>query len=405
MEITRDASGGFVVMRLSGRLDANWCQHVEKALTDVAKGGDHHLHVDMAEVTYISSAGIRVLLTCHKQLRAINGAFGVVRPSDAVRSILELSGLEMLIASDRAPRARASEEDRTHERETARYQVFGLSPGSMRLETVGDPALLPRGAFSPGNARPFDARSVAVGIGALGRQSDEGLARCGEFLAVAGVAAFQPSDGSSRPDFMVSEGALVPEGQLVLGLQAEGDFQTLARFETAGEVRAVSLTELAGAALELGRTEVAVIVGITETAGLVGAALRKSPAGSPTSADSRFSFPEIRDWLSFTSDRAHRDSTSLLVGVVARAGSRYDSLLRPLGRDAGLVGHIHAAAFPYRPLRKGRIELQPSVTGLFDGSSFQALLHLICDPRGFKGAGESEFIRGALWIAPVEGSA
>jgi anti-anti-sigma factor len=405
MEITRDKAGDFVVMRLNGRLDANWCQHVEAALTGVVKGGDHHLHVDMAAVSYISSAGIRVLLTCHKQLRAINGAFGVVTPSEAVRSVLELSGLEMLIASDRAAPAPVSAEGRSHATASARYQVFALGSESMRLEAVGNADLLRRGASSPGSVRRFGAGTVAVGVGALGRQIDEGLARCGEFLAVGGVAAFQPSDGSSRPDFMVSEGALVPEGQLVSGLAAEGSFSLLARFETAADSRAVPLTELAAAALELSGRNVAVIAAITETSGLVGAALRKSPAPAASSPDARVAFPEIREWLSFTSDRAHRDSTSLVVGVVAKAGSRYDAALRPLGRDSGLVGHVHAAAFPYRPLRKGRIELHPSVAELFDGSSFQALLHLISDPRDFNGAGESEFFRGALWIAPVEVSA
>ncbi|MEI6338932.1 MAG: anti-sigma factor antagonist, partial [Verrucomicrobiota bacterium] len=78
-------------------------------------------------------------------------------------------------------------------------------------------------------------------------------------------------------------------------------------------------------------------------------------------------------------------------------------LLRPLG--ANLLGHFHAACFPYRPLQKGRIDLQPSVAGLFEGFNLQAVLHLLSDPREFIGAGESEFLRGALWIAPVLDSA
>ena len=65
------------------------------------------------------------------------------------------------------------------------------------------------------------------------------------------------------------------------------------------------------------------------------------------------------------------------------------------------MGHLHAAVFPYRPLRKGRIALKPSVTELFDGQSLQAVLHLISDSRAFNGAGESEFFRGAVWIAPL----
>ena len=100
MEISRQSSGDFVVLCLNGRLDANWCNHVETALSNAVRGGEHRLHVDMSSVSYISSAGLRVLLTCFKQLRAINGRFGVIRPSEAVRSVLELSGLQMLITSE-----------------------------------------------------------------------------------------------------------------------------------------------------------------------------------------------------------------------------------------------------------------------------------------------------------------
>ena len=139
---------------------------------------------------------------------------------------------------------------------------------------------------------------------------------------------------------------------------------------------------------------------MTETSGLVGATLQKSPAPAGT-REARFGFPQIRDWLSFTSERAYRDSTSLIVGVVARPGTALDPLLRPLGSPL-LLAHVHAAAFPYRPLRKGRIELAPAVADLFEGQALQGMLHLLADSREFNGAGDSEFFRGALWIAPAQ---
>src|SRR6476660_3787275 len=100
MEISRQTSGDLIILHLAGRLDANWCNHVEAALSAAVREGEHRLHLDMSAVNYISSAGIRVLLACYKQLRAINGLFGVIRPSEAVRSVLELSGLQMLITSE-----------------------------------------------------------------------------------------------------------------------------------------------------------------------------------------------------------------------------------------------------------------------------------------------------------------
>ncbi|MBB5033923.1 STAS domain-containing protein [Prosthecobacter vanneervenii] len=401
MEISRQTSGDLIILRLAGRLDANWCNHVESALSATVRDGEHRLHLDMSAVSYISSAGIRVLLACHKQLRAINGLFGVIRPSEAVRSVLELSGLQMLITSETVAAA-TEDAGKKLASPSAAYELFPLGGSGMKIETVGEPATLARGC---GGAQPttrrFDAATVALGVGALGGSFAENAARCGELLAVAGVAAFQPADGSSRPDFMLSEGALVPEGQLVLGLSAQGSFSSLLRFEANDEDRRSGLTELMQTALESSGANAAVVVAVTETAGLVGASLRQSPASEAGAANERFGFPQIRDWLSFTSERSFRDSTSLVVGVIARPGSAFDALLRPLARGTDLLGHLHAAVFPYRPLRKGRIDLQPAVTSLFDGQALQSVLHLISDPRGFNGAGESEFYRGAVWTAPI----
>lgn len=401
MEISRQSSGDLVILRLAGRLDANWCNHVESALSAAVREGEHRLHLDMSAVSYISSAGIRVLLTCHKQLRAINGLFGVIRPSESVRSVLELSGLQMLITSEVAASAPPDDADKKLASPSAAYELFTLGAGGMKIEAVGDAALLTRGSSTQPVTQRFDSNTVALGIGALGGNFAESASRCGELLAVAGVAAFQPADGSSRPDFMLSEGALVPEGHLVLGLSAKGSFTSLLRFEANDEDRRIGLTELMQTALEASGANAAVVVAVTETAGLVGATLRQSPTSNAAPNDERFGFPQIREWLSFTSERSFRDTTSLMVGVIAKPGTAFDALLRQLASGPGLLGHLHAAVFPYRPLRKGRIDLKPAVTSLFDGQSLQNVLHLICDPRGFNGAGESEFYRGAVWIAPI----
>jgi anti-anti-sigma factor len=405
MDISSQKSDDLLVIRLAGRLDANWCNHVQNALAAAVRGGDHRVHLDMADVVYVSSAGLRVLLSFYKQLQAINGLFGVARPSAAVRSVLELAGLEMLIAASGAPAA-ADKAGRPHASPRARYEIFAAGGGAsagVRVTRIGDPGVLAGAvAAPPMRAAAFGADTFALGVGALGLGEADGAARSGEFLAAAGVAAFQPADGSSRPDFVVSQGALVPEGRLLVGLIGEGGFSTLARFEASAETRTVGLAELAQTVLELGGAPAAAFVAVAETSGLVGATLRRSPA-APGAPPDRFRFPGIRDWLSFTSERAFRDSTSLLVGVVARAGSALDPLLRPLSPDVpGILAHVHAAAFPYRPVRKGSIELRPSVTELFDGPSLQAVMHLLADAREINGAGESEFYRGALWIAPVQ---
>jgi len=400
MEITREKSADGLVIRLKGRLDTSWCDTVEAALTQAVREGEHRIRLDMERVDYISSAGLRVVLTVYKQLLGIKGSFGIVNPSTLVRTVLGMAGMEALLEGGSAIGNATEEPSRGRALTSARagYELFSLPGKGMRVETVGSDALL-HGGFDATTTREvirFDQGTVAIGVGALGANAAECAPRFGEFLAAGGVSVFQPADDSARPDFLVSEGTLVPEGHLLLGLVGRGDFPTLARFQATDEARTVGLTELAATALEIAGTSAAVVVGVTETAGLVGASLQKSPASAVAN---NFGFPQIRDWLSFTSERAFRDSTSLVVGVVAREGSPLQPLLRPLA--PGLPGHFHAACFSYRPLQKGAIDYKTTLAALFDGRAAQGVLHLLNDSREFSGAGESEFLRGALWIAPV----
>jgi hypothetical protein len=123
---------------------------------------------------------------------------------------------------------------------------------------------------------------------------------------------------------------------------------------------------------------------------------------APTPSSPFFTHPHIRDWLSFTPERAHARSLVLVVGVVARAPHvALAPLLRPLGTAPWPAGHFHAAAFSYRPVQQGQIELQPTVAAIFEGEILQGVLHLLNDDRPIVGSGESEFVRGACWVGPI----
>lgn len=401
MEITQEKVGDCFIVTLAGRLDANWCGHVEKAFAAAIRAGEHHIQADMAAVRYMSSLGIRVLFATFKQLRGIKGNFGVVNPSDEVRNVLRLAGFNMLIAEAAPAVASPEAKGRSVSSERASYEVFELpAQNAMQFELAGNTEALAAGV-EPQPQKYFDKETIALGIGALGVDYADCSVRFGEFVAIAGAAACQPSDGSSHPDFMRVEASLIPHGFLYLGLSGKGDFTRLARFEATGEKQTVELSELAETALRVAGCETAVIAAVTETSALVAAWLRKSPSMAQVGSD-LFEFPKIRDWISFTSDRAHRETTSLIVGVVSSDEEHpIAPMLRPAGRN--LLGHFHAACFPYRPLQKGQIDLHTTVHTLFDSQTLQAVLHLLCDPREIQGAGESEFLRGALWIAPLPG--
>src|SRR5262245_25943640 len=104
MEIIQQPHEDRLELRLIGRLDANWSDHVGNAIESAIRAGQHHIDLDLAQVNYVSSAGIRVLVKHFKLLKAAKGALRIVRTTDAVFSVLQLSGLaSMLVVSAPSP--------------------------------------------------------------------------------------------------------------------------------------------------------------------------------------------------------------------------------------------------------------------------------------------------------------
>lgn len=398
MEITLRKSDSTLVIRMAGRLDASWSSTVQEEFNAAVRQGEHHIALDLSAVDYISSAGLGVLLSLYKELHAIKGQFGICAASPFVASTLKLAGLASFLVPLEEKSSVTSSQAREAQSARAIYEIFSLPSAGFQLSIVGDPDSISSGG-DVSAPRIFGKNSFALGLGALGSEAGGCEDRLGEFLAVAGSAVFQPVDGANRPDFVVHTQDFLPEGRLLLGLVGEGDFSILARFETTAEYRTVGLAELAATALKISGASAVAITALVETAGLVGTAIRQSPA--QRNEESRFEFPQIRDWLAFSNERIFPDATALLTGVVANEGTGFQPLLRPLGGNTGLVGHFHAATFPYRPIQKGQLELEPSVTALFANNPVQAVLHLLHDDREITGIGESEFLRGALWITPI----
>jgi hypothetical protein len=253
----------------------------------------------------------------------------------------------------------------------------------------------------------FSQGMFAIGLGALGEDFADCEERFGEFIAAGGAVAYLPTDGTNAPDFLLAGGTTLPGAQVCYAIACEGvgvqPFGKLIRFELASS--AIALSTLLETCLDLAETEQAGVVMIAESAGLLGAALRRSPATAHAGGEV-FAFPSVRQWLSFTAEPAHTKSVVLVAGVAARGGQEWlKSWVRPLapskGRGPSISGHLHAAAFSYRPVPKGKIDLKESVHALFEGQSLEGILHLLYDDRGEAGVRESEFVRGACWIAPI----
>jgi anti-anti-sigma factor len=96
MDLTIEPQGDVTVVKARGDINAASCGRLEEALTGLIDQGRMRLVLDLADVRYVSSAGLRVLLVAAKRL-AGKGAFALSRASEPVRQVLDMTGFSGII--------------------------------------------------------------------------------------------------------------------------------------------------------------------------------------------------------------------------------------------------------------------------------------------------------------------
>jgi anti-anti-sigma factor len=417
MQITTQDHGDLLEMRIDGRLDNEWAGHLTDILEAAIRQGSHSVVLDLTDVSYLSSAGIGSLVRAYKQFQSIRGFFGVGVAPPHIAEVIRLTGLAKMLLCDIEAVRRSSGSSRATIEPTFRvsaetgmaFELYDVEPGAtMSCEVVGHPERLPQQAYRAEDceAVQFPANALGLGLGAFGRDFGDCADRFGEFLAAAGSVAQLPTKGTGRPDFQFGTGSFVPTVQMGYGIRCLGEFAQLHRFEPADSDGRAPISDLVDQCLTLSKTDLAGMVFVAESAGLIGAALRSSPASDIESSTQKFTHPEIRRWLSFSPERAFSHSLAFVVGVASRgvpsgSAEKLAPLLRSLGPRSNLHGHFHAAVFSFRPFKKRMLDLSETIAALFESEQLQAVLHLLHDDREITGGGESEFVRGACWIAPI----
>jgi anti-anti-sigma factor len=85
-----------VVVSVTGRIDSATASEFEDALNEFTQQGKNNIVLDLSEVDFISSAGLRVLVTARKAVKGAGGEIAIANSSDQVLETLEIAGLDVL---------------------------------------------------------------------------------------------------------------------------------------------------------------------------------------------------------------------------------------------------------------------------------------------------------------------
>jgi anti-anti-sigma factor len=97
LEIRNEIAGGVALYRIAGKLDALTGPDLQTAACCAVEGGNPRIILDMREVTYISSAGLRAIVVTAKHAKAANGGLAIFGLQPAISEVFEIAGLRTLM--------------------------------------------------------------------------------------------------------------------------------------------------------------------------------------------------------------------------------------------------------------------------------------------------------------------
>lgn len=97
VELKEEKKGDVLILKIKGRLDAISSPTAEKKVFDCINNGQNKLLLDFSGVSYLSSAGMRMLLSTTKKLKTLSGKLVVCCISSNVMDVLKMSGFDHVL--------------------------------------------------------------------------------------------------------------------------------------------------------------------------------------------------------------------------------------------------------------------------------------------------------------------
>ncbi len=92
MQISVKTADEVKVLEFKGNLDTQTSSDAQEQLTELIAKGEKKILVHFGKLEYISSAGLRVLLTAAKQLKPGGGEIRICSLNEVVKEVFDISG-------------------------------------------------------------------------------------------------------------------------------------------------------------------------------------------------------------------------------------------------------------------------------------------------------------------------
>lgn len=99
MTVEKHAGEDGFILFIRGKLSALTAEEFGKSVENAIQGGGNFMF-DFSDVTYLSSAGLRILVSAKKMLDAQGGSMRIVNANEEVTEVFEITGLDDVFIVD-----------------------------------------------------------------------------------------------------------------------------------------------------------------------------------------------------------------------------------------------------------------------------------------------------------------
>jgi len=98
MNITTSEENNHTIVSIDGKVDTNTSPDLERTLSGLIEAGQVNLLADFENLSFISSAGLRVLLATAKKTKAQSGSLKVCALNPTVKEVFDISGFSTILS-------------------------------------------------------------------------------------------------------------------------------------------------------------------------------------------------------------------------------------------------------------------------------------------------------------------
>jgi anti-anti-sigma factor len=410
MEIEDQLQGSFWVIRLNGRLDGAHAPKLQTFIDSKLVSPEiKQVALDMQHVQYLSSAGIRVLVSTVKQLRARGGDLIVTGLHGYCAEVLKVAGFDKLLTCfGSVEEAERNLRTPHHSLPWSSAQRWNTDHGTYRsLKHAKTPSralilghiedvLYSRVTEEMIHSKPFSSIEYSIGCGGLGSRVEDYLPIMGEMITIGGTMVWLPTDGKDTPDFLIphqsSDSVTVRTN---FNVAMEGDWQEYLLFES-NQAEGITISQLYRDLFEYVKTQYPDFRGglglalRAEMPATYGSGITRSPILENQPANKQMvTHPDnVKEWFELDQEPRQRNVTGVIAGIgidLTADYSQYDSqkfgaafYVNPGNKGAtNQILHNHAVFFNPLPFPEDPGSIDEEIRNVVQQGTFVDMRHLL----------------------------